>query len=406
MTVRPNLPLNRPFAIAFRVLIAGACVAGIWNSVKMVRADFLFGQDTEDSLRSAIRLEPDAWQYYMRLAQLDQANAPELLETALRLNPFNAQANIELGLRAEAEGDRRKAEKFLLQAFAVDDTYVPRWTLAGFYLRSGNMTAFWAWTRRALEMPAQDMGALFELCWRVSANPEEIPANILSDNPEVSRQYLSFLLRKGQLTGAETIAQRLILTGIPAIDRPAVFSLVDRMLAAGDAPAAAALWHSMLEQHWLNGSATVPYNADFARDPQPVGFDWALASYPGLHSWTGRSGLETEFAGNEPEDCLIAEQALVLSRGKYTMNYIYRTAGILPDTGISWQIVDVKSGSVLAESPYLSSETSQEAALSFTVEGEPALLRLRLVYKRVPGTPRVSGTMVITSTEVRSHSQA
>jgi hypothetical protein len=67
---------------------------GIWRSVKMARADFLFRQDTADSLYSAIRLEPDAWEYSMRLAQLDEDHALELLETALRLNPFNVRLTL------------------------------------------------------------------------------------------------------------------------------------------------------------------------------------------------------------------------------------------------------------------------------------------------------------------------
>jgi tetratricopeptide (TPR) repeat protein len=388
------------FAVAFRVLIAAACVVGIWNSVKTARADFLFRQDMANSLRSAIHLEPDAWEYYMRLAQLDEDHAPELLETALRLNPFNAQADIELGLRAEAEGDVGKAQRFLLQAFAVDDTYVPRWTLAGFYLRRGNINAFWAWARKAAEMPADDMGALFDLCWHVSPNPEEIAGNILNNSPSVNRQYLDFLLRKDQLTGIEAIAQRLIRIGALSVDRPLLFSLVNRMLAAKDATGAAALWHSLIEQRWVAGSETTPYNAEFARDPLPVGFDWTLPSYPGLHSWPGRPGLETEFTGDEPEDCPIAEQSVVLNPGSYLMEYTYRTAGIPLDTGIHWQIVDANSGTVLADSAYLSSETGQQAALSFSVGRETALVRLRLVYKRVPGTSRLAGTLTIASTEV------
>jgi tetratricopeptide (TPR) repeat protein len=389
-----------------RLVIVGVCGAGIWNSVKMARAEFLFRQDTAGTLRSAIRLEPDAWEYYMRLAQLDEDHAAESLETALRLSPFNAQADIELGLRAEAQGDLAKAERLLLQAFAVDDTYVPRWSLAGFYLRRGNMNEFWRWARKATEMPADNIGALFELCWHASPDPEEIAGKILNDNPDVIRQYLIFLLRKDQLTGAATIAQRLVRTGILSADRTVLFSVMNRMLAIGDAAAAATLWRSLIEQRWVDGSETPPYNAAFAQEPLPVGFDWALPSYPGLHSWSGRSGLQTELTGLEPDDCLITEQAVVLSAGSYTMKYAYQTTGILPDTGIQWQIVDMSSGAVLANSPYLSSETYQQVALPFAAGNAVNLLHLRLVYKRVPGTTRVAGTLTNTSIQVQRRPSA
>ena len=116
--------LRRSGGYALRFLIAGACCYGIWSSLSLARADYLFHRDTEDSVRAAIRLA-DGWQYYMRLSELDRAHAPELLATSLRLNPYNAQADIELGLQDEAEGDDVNAEKQLLEAYEVDHTYLP-----------------------------------------------------------------------------------------------------------------------------------------------------------------------------------------------------------------------------------------------------------------------------------------
>jgi hypothetical protein len=219
----------------------------------------------------------------------------------------------------------------------------------------------------------------------------------------VIRQYLKFLLKKGQLRGSGLIAQRLIRLGVPSVDRLVLFSVVNRMLAEGDAADAVALWHSMIEQRWVDGNEAVPYNASFSKDSLPVDFDWNFSSYTGLHSWSGRSGLETEFTGDEPEDCPVAEQAIVLPPGKYTMEYIYRTTGIAPGTGIRWQIVDTGSGTLLANSPYLSSDLNQRGALSFSIQQEFSVLRLQLVYKRVPGTSRIAGTLIVASTAVRSN---
>ncbi len=168
--------LDRFPAIALRTLVISCCLWGMWNSLKLTRADFLFRQDTADSLRSVILLEPDDSDAYSRLAQLDETHSTELLETALSLNRYNVQAAIELGLRYEADGDYSRAEKFLLQAFSVDRTYRPRWSLANYYLRRDNIPAFWTWARKAAEMPSDDMGALFELCWRVSPDPQQITA--------------------------------------------------------------------------------------------------------------------------------------------------------------------------------------------------------------------------------------
>jgi hypothetical protein len=133
-----------------------------------------------------------------------------------------------------------------------------------------------------------------------------------------------------------------------------------------------------------------------------VSFDWSLPEYSGLHSWPGPSGLETEFTGSEPEDCTVAEQAVVLAPGNYSLAYSYRSTEIPPNTGIRWQIVDAKSKAVLAESSDLSSQATKQAALEFSVPPGASVIRLRLAYKRALGTTRVSGTLVVVSTQIES----
>jgi len=84
------------------------------------------------------------------------------------------------------------------------------------------------------------------------------------------------------------------------------------------------------------------------------------------------------------------------------MSYAYHTSAIAPGTGIRWQIVDVRSNAVIAESPDLSSDQLQHSKLAFTVPPDASLLRLRLGYRRALGTPRVSGTLVVLSSEIKA----
>jgi len=395
--------LRRSAEVVLRVALAGACCLGIWRSFQFAWADYLFRKDSEESVRSAIRLVPDSSEYYMRLSELDQEHARGLLTTALRLNRYNAQADIELGLQYEAEGDFERAEKLLLDAYSVDHTYLPRWSLTNFYFRRDNLPAFWRWARSAAEMPADDVQALFELCWRVSPDSAKITAAILNEKPELLRQYLQFLLAKDQLQTLASVAPRLIRTGDPESDRLLLFTVLNRLVAANEGVAASALWQSMIAQHWIIADTTVPNNANFARQPLPVSFDWSLPEYPGLHSWPGASGLETEFTEGLPEDCTVAEQVVTLTPGDYTMTYAYRTSDIPPETGLQWEIVDAKSNTVLSNSTDLSSNTLNHAALAFSVSPGTSLFRLRLVYRRTLGTPRISGTLVVVSTRIQAH---
>ena len=258
----------------------------------MARADFLFKQDTEQSIRSAIRVAPDAWEYYMRLAQFDRSHARELLTKSLDLNRYDAQANIELGLQYEEEGDIGRAEKQLLEAYNVDHTYLPRWSLANFYFRQDNMPEFWKWARSAASMPSDDIGSLFEICWRISPDPTKITAALLNEKPEMIRQYIGFLLSKDQPAEVATIAPMLVRVGDPETDRPVLFSVVNRLSAGNEAGPSTALWRLLMDKHWVVADTSVPNNGQFQREPAPVNFDWSLPEYQGLHSWPGASGLE------------------------------------------------------------------------------------------------------------------
>lgn len=392
---------QRLLGYALRIAVAAACCAGIWSSLSLARADHLFKEDTEQSVRSAIRVVPDGWEYYMRLAQFDKAHAQVLLSKSLQLNRYNAQADIELGLQFESDGDFVRAEKQLLQAYDVDHTYLPRWSLANYYFRRDNMPAFWTWARSAASMPAEEVGPLFQVCWRAAPDPDKISQAILNEKPELIRQYIKFLFGKDRPDAVAGIAPLLIRTGDSHSDRPMLFAAVNLLVAANENAAATDLWQLLIQKQWVVADASVPNNANFQREPLPVSFDWTLPEYRGLHSWPGESGLESEFTGSEPEDCTIAEQAVALAPGHYTITYTYHTKDIRPNTGVRWQIMDAKSNSILAESSDLSSDEVQSVHFNFSVQPDNSLVQLRLNYRRTIGTPRISGLLNIQSIQIQ-----
>jgi tetratricopeptide (TPR) repeat protein len=366
------------------------------------RSDALFLQGTAESVRAAIRLEPDCWWCYVQLARLDESSAERFLETSLRLNRYDSDAAIDLGLRYESEGNFQRAEELLLQAFEVDRTFVPRWSLANFYFRRDNLPAFWVWVHRAMETPADDLGGLFELCWRVSPDPKALAANLVEDNPDVVRQYIVFLIGKNQPAAAVNPALTLLRTGSQDSDQTLLFTLLDKLIHANDPIDANALWNRLISLRWVVADAKFPNNPQFSREPLPVDFDWNFPAYSGLHSWPGAIGLEAEFTGDEPENCVIAEQTIFLPAGDYRLESSYRTRNILPDTGIQWQILEANSDDILESSASLSSDPPARVILPFVVRPEEQLLRLRLTYNRSVGTTKVSGTLVVTSVNIQS----
>ena len=376
---------------------------GIWESCQYVRSEQLYWKAAPDSLRAAIRVEPDCWWCYVSLSRMDDGHAEDLLRTSLRLNQFNSEAAIDLGLRYEADGKFDQAESTLREAFAVDRTYAPRWTLANFYFRRDNLSEFWKWARLAAEMPAEDVGALFELSWRASPDPTVIESKILDNNPDLLRQWIDFLVRKDRATAAANSAVTLVRNASIHRDgdREQLFSLIDRMVAAGDAKDASTVWHELIAQNWIVGDLSFPNNPAFSRDPLPLKFDWTLGDDSGLHSWAGPSGLETEFTGNQPENCTVAEETVPLAPGTYRLHSLYRTRNIAPNTGLQWEIVDSKSDDVLAGSQFLSTDSTTDLYLPFSVKPESPFVRLRLAYHRQPGTSRIAGTLVVSSVSIQ-----
>jgi tetratricopeptide (TPR) repeat protein len=338
----------------------------------------------------------------MRLSQFDDADAEQLLDRSLQLDPYDAPANIELGLYSESTGDFARAEKLMLEAFAIDHTFATRWALANFYFRRGNESAFWAWARSAASMPSNGAGALFELCWRESPDPEKISSAILNDNPKLIRQYIDFLLTKNQLPAAASAAQRLIRDGDPQTDTPQLLTTINGLVATRDGTRALGLWRALIARQWVKADPTAINNPRFVRDPLPVDFDWTLPAYDGFNARTGSAGLEAEFTGRQPESCIVAEQSVVLSPGKYSLHYSYRTSEIPPDTGLKWQIVDGESGKTLAESPDLSSDDLQNSTVTFLVPQDASLLHVRLAYGRALGTTRISGRLAVSSVQIQS----
>ena len=87
---------------------------------------------------------------------------------ASQVNPLDSANWIWLAAREEGSNRMQAAERDLLQAFAVDRQFEPRWALANFYFRRGAGTQALGWARKTLEFGGGNLNAVFELCWNIS----------------------------------------------------------------------------------------------------------------------------------------------------------------------------------------------------------------------------------------------
>jgi hypothetical protein len=122
------------FFLRYCAIVAAVAAAGY--SLILARAAYLFACDTRTSVPAAVQLIPYNSVYVARLAAWMPAERNQLLHRAVKLNPWDFQSWIQLGLATEMEhNDAEGAERQYLHAATVDRMFLPRWTLTNFYFR-------------------------------------------------------------------------------------------------------------------------------------------------------------------------------------------------------------------------------------------------------------------------------
>jgi hypothetical protein len=330
------------------------------------------------------------------------------------LNSGDAGSWIELGLRAEAEGDLTTSTQCLLRAAEVDRQFLPRWTLANYYFRHDDVSMFWFWAKEAAAMAYGDGQALFQLCGRVEEDGKLIDRLDIR-NAELRAGYLYYLLIHSRMDLIGPAVNRLLAENRTA-DVPLLLTACERLLDARRVPEAADVWNRLAE------AGRVPFrtpggegeqlvaNGNFKVPPTSRGFDWRLPEVEGVSVSTeeeARGGVRVTFSGREPEECEVLVQ-LVPSRSKmhYELRFEYRTRGIVSGAGLGWRITDASAGgTVLREGPSLASEEDAEGQLSFETPAECRLVRLGLRYRRAPGTTRMEGYLVLRNVALKPVAQ-
>lgn len=401
---RPPLQL---FGIACAT--AGLTLAVIW-AVRIGLADIYFQRHTLSDTEKAVRLTPGQAEYREHLAaylsDIDERRAMQALERAVTLDPYDANAWIQLGLLDEAEDRFGAASQCLRRAARVDHTFLPAWSLANFYFRRDNPVQFWSWVHQASRLVPEDASPLFRLCWHFTDDAQEIAQQLDLSRPDMQAQYINFLISEDRAAAVGTVALRLAARH-RSQDTPLLLGTSDWLISHHQATAALSLWDVLAEQRRIPFPAIHPRshpavtNATFLASPSSIGFDWHLANVPGISASreSGLGGLRLEFSSDEPESAEILTQVLaVRPHAAYSFMYDYSTRGIAPGTGLTWRVLSLETGTVLASSDSLSADQENVGHLDFTVPPGSSFVRLSLGYQRALGTTRIEGSLVLHKT--------
>lgn len=379
--------------LATAVAVIGLGIASYW-SVRLAYADVMFQRGVPDEVTEAVRLAPGNAKYRaLHALQLDYAGEdpkPVLRETVGRVDPLDAEAWMQLGLRLETERNLAEAERCLAQAARVSKQFDPRWTLANYYFRREDRERFWQWAREALLISYGDRRPLFDLCRRMAQRPEEILERAIPDRPLVLTAYLQYLVEQDLMDAAWLVSQRVLGEGDPA-GIPLLLDYCERLLGT-DPSRALQLWtemcHARLVPYASPGAGRL-VNGDFAVTPLSRGFDWHVATIDGVSTvrMDAPMGLRIALSGNQPEQCVPVFQTVHLEQGRrYKLHWRSRLEGTRGEPGVAWRIGD-------AVKTLVSTEDWRDEGFEFEAPSE--FVRLSLEYRRPMGSARLEGVVLI-----------
>ncbi|MBK5290707.1 MAG: hypothetical protein JJE04_03300 [Acidobacteriia bacterium] len=322
------------------------CALAVRHAVRLAVADAWMGKGTIAVARRA--LDWDAangrnWEQLAGLQEADGGDGREALRRAAEVNPREAGIWMRLGLSEEMAGDTERAEEYLLRASRLSNKYAAKWTLASYYFRRGDTERFWQWAREALAMSYGDRTALFDLCWRVAADGDEIVRRAIPERGTVRVAFGQYLLNKFA-DGPELLAA-VRVWGQLDVERGAFVT-----------------------------------NGDFSRASMGTRLDWRVSEPEGITVEQGVIVLR----GNQPEDCEVLSQTVPVQGGVgYVVKVRYRAhqpPGAVPasDTGLEWRI-----GGEAVRMPVQGSLVQ----VRFRGKADGAA-RLVLAHRRLPGHTR------------------
>jgi tetratricopeptide (TPR) repeat protein len=294
---------------------------------------------------------------------------------AAELTPHNAAPWMALGLLSESEGRFPQAERELLHAVRLDRGYLPRWTLATYYLRHENAAA-WPLIEEALRIAVhggQNPSALFETCWQFHPQGQFLLGHVVGSDPDTLRLYLKFLLVTGR-----TNALREAALLLPRSADPLMLRTADALLNSGDVAGAKQIWDRAVPAADKGELLT---NNRF-RQPRQLGFDWRYNDLPESRISFGDS-LRMECTGRQPDPLETLFQFVPLPAGSYRLAWQLESTGT---PGLFWQATDARSGGLLFRRLV---RTGAEFEL-FPVRAD-GLIRLALRLERLPGASRFEG---------------
>lgn len=399
------------------ILVAIVLAVGVYPAIRRGYAEWVYlGANDLSRVRTACELEPGDPECAWIRAEMTESESAELAawEQAVRLNPRSPEVLSQAAIIREMDGDVPGAERLLLQAEEYNRLWLPRWSLASFYLRQNRPADTLKWARIALDRAYGDRRAGFRLCRQAGASDEDILNDILAaDEPQNLAAFLSWIVEEGRLDALDQAVRKYLNAALhprPAAElasNPAgvLSGIVETLLQHGHPAEAHDLWKLLLADRLLPVQEAIANealtNPSFSLPvPNPPGFDWRTTSNEGIQVALGKTseGIRFDFSGTQPEVAELLVQAVDLGVGRsWALDYEYWTRGISSaDIGLQWALSPWGGSESIEEGSPVKSVSSDgwtRESTSWTIPDDSRFFRLALSVRRLPGHTRFEGEL-------------
>jgi tetratricopeptide (TPR) repeat protein len=408
-------------------LIAGFLLATGWiiENYLAYRAGHTL---TVDSLRLATRLNPRNSTYHVQLGRLYQysiedpkpAEAIQQFQEAVKVNPYDPDAWINLAAAHEFQGETSSAEEDLRHASALAPNLPQfQWTIGNYFLLHGNTQEAFQHLRVVLAGSRQYDRTVFNVAWKASGNGEQILQELIPDNLPAEFSYLNYLVAEQRFPEAEAVWRRIVAS--PEGFKPQEASgYIDTLFKTGRAGAAYAVWSSLQGKGLIQTSPGGPNqnlmtNGSFEDSLLNMGFGWRIQEVPGVYAGLDTAtfhspghSLAVQFTGKKNLDYhQVFQFVRVSANHAYELEAFMKTQDITSDSGPRLEVVDAYDPRALDKfTPAMTGTSGGWNPLNMEFKTGPKTQLILVLLVRSPSSadddPGISGRVWLDDVQITS----
>jgi hypothetical protein len=356
-----------------------------------------------ERLQKAAKLSPSTAEFHQTLGRYlfqvrgDLQSAVEEYRKAVRLNPYEAHAWLELAALQQTLDDVSGQREALEEAIRAEPTTPDvAWEAANFFLvRGENQRALREFRVVVGNEPSLAYGAL-QLSTRV-ADVETVVREVLPPDPAAYLTLIDVLTAKQDTAGAAKVWASLVQLHKPFETRSAL-RYVEYLISRHEVGQAHTVWVQTAQlcgmPWYLSSHDNLIVNSGFDSEILNSGFDWHYRKQPGVdlsldptdfHG--GHRSLSINFDGPGVNEAGIFQNIPVDAATNYEFSAYYKSENVDGAGGPRLSIEDAYTGATYFLSDDLKdAEMWREAGGQFKTAPDAQLLRIRLL--RVPyGSP-------------------